>query len=239
MSYTWRCPYCGQNATIDSNNEAEFFNFLGVTRTQKWKNKNDDMIFITKIITCPNENCKEFSLEVEMHKAFHNQNVYINFGLSKEKLLKKWKLLPHSMAKVFPNYIPDNIKKDYEEACAILNDSPKASATLSRRCLQGIIRDYWEITDKNTLFNEIKELSAKGVDQNIIDTLQAFRSIANIGAHPEKDNTIIDVEKKEAEELIKMIEMLFEEWYIAREERKRRLNNIKQINQNKRSKKTN
>ena len=82
-------------------------------------------------------------------------------------------------------------------------------------------------------------MSAKGVDQNIIDTLQAFRSIANIGAHPEKDNTIINVEKKEAEELIKMIEMLFEEWYIAREERKRRLNNIKQINQNKRSKKTN
>ena len=238
MSYTWRCPYCGQNATIDNNNEIEFVNNLYVTRSQKWKNKNNDMIFTTKIVTCPNENCKEFSLEVEMYKAFQSP-IYNNFNLSREKLLKKWKLLPHSMAKVFPNYIPYNIKKDYEEACAILNDSPKASATLSRRCLQGIIRDYWKITDKNTLFNEIKELSAKGVDQNIIDTLQAFRSIANIGAHPEKNNTIIDVEKEEAEELIKMIEMLFEEWYIAREEKKRRLNNIKQINQNKRSKKTN
>ena len=230
---------CGQNATIDSNNEIEFVNNLYVTHNQRWKNKNNDMIFTTKIVTCPNENCKEFSLEIEMYKAFQSPNIYKNFTLSREKLLKKWKLLPHSMAKIFPNYIPDNIKKDYEEACAILNDSPKASATLSRRCLQGIIRDYWKITDKNTLFNEIKELSVKGVDQNIIDTLQAFRSIANIGAHPEKDNTIIDVEKEEAEELIKMIEMLFEEWYIAREEKKRRLNNIKQINQNKRSKKTN
>jgi hypothetical protein len=47
-----------------------------------------------------------------------------------------------------PDYIPEQIKDDYYEACSILNLSPKASATLARRCLQGMIRDFWGITKK-------------------------------------------------------------------------------------------
>ncbi|MEI8253036.1 MAG: hypothetical protein WCG25_04765 [bacterium] len=50
--------------------------------------------------------------------------------------LDSWQLLPVSEAKVLPDYIPDPIKQDYYEACRIRDLSPKASATLSRRCLQ-------------------------------------------------------------------------------------------------------
>src|SRR6266542_6816273 len=59
-----------------------------------------------------------------------------------DETLEHWKLLPKSHAKVFPDYIPTGIIRDYEEACEIVNASPKASATLSRRCLLGIIRDF-------------------------------------------------------------------------------------------------
>lgn len=235
--YTWKCPYCGQNATIDDKNEKIFQNDLLVSYSEKWKNKDNDMSFFTKIITCPNLECQNYSLEIFIYKAEGNRHWnYIEVD-ENEKIFHYWRLLPSSMAKVLPDYIPEHVKQDYEEACAILNSSPKASATLARRCLQGMIRDYWTITNKKSLHFEIEELKNKGVDSDIIDTLLAFKSIGNIGAHPEKDNTIIDVEPDEAKKLIEMLEMLFEDWYIERENRKNRLNSIKQINQTKQSQK--
>ncbi|MFH4289477.1 DUF4145 domain-containing protein, partial [Acinetobacter baumannii] len=66
-------------------------------------------------------------------------------------------LKPNSSAKTFPDYIPKAVLDDYNEACLIRDLSPKASATLSRRCLQGMIRDYWGVS-KNTLNEEIKAI---------------------------------------------------------------------------------
>jgi len=46
------------------------------------------------------------------------------------------------------------------------------------------------------------------------------RSIGNIGAHMEKDiNLIVDVEPNEADLLVRLIEVLLDEWYIRRHER--------------------
>src|SRR6266481_9497921 len=39
-----------------------------------------------------------------------------------------------------PKELPADIKEDYEEACMVLPLSNKASAALSRRCLQAILR---------------------------------------------------------------------------------------------------
>lgn len=50
----------------------------------------------------------------------------------------------------------------------------------------------------------------------------------------EKDvNLVVDIEPEEAQQLIKLIELLFEETYIRREDRKKRLQAIKQINEDK------
>ena len=122
---------------------------------------------------------------------------------------------PLSTAKQFPDYIPLAIRNDYEEACAIVTLSPKASATLSRRCLQGMIRDFWEITESN-LSKAIAKLEDKvpTVQWKVID---GIRRIGNIGAHMEKDiNLIIDIEPDEAQKLIKLIEHLLDQWYINR-----------------------
>jgi hypothetical protein len=58
-----------------------------------------------------------------------------------DERVQTWSLIPSSSAKTFPNYVPKVILDDYNEACLIRDLSPKASATLSRRCLQGMIRD--------------------------------------------------------------------------------------------------
>jgi hypothetical protein len=145
--------------------------------------------------------------------------------------IKSWQVLPPSAAKPQPDCVPGILQQDYYEACAIRDLSPKASATLIRRCIQGCIRDFCDIT-KARLIDEIKELKRRvedgrvptGVQPDTVDALDAVRHIGNIGAHMERDiNLIVDVDPGEAQTLIELVEMLFEEWYVARENRNQRI----------------
>jgi hypothetical protein len=152
------------------------------------------------------------------------KTIYAGGGVSftDGDLIKEWKLVPESSARVYPKYVPKPIRADYVEACAIRDLSPKASATLSRRCLQGMIRDYWGIK-KDRLIDEIKALEDK-TDPLTWKAIDAVRSIGNIGAHMEKDiDLIIDVDEDEAQQLIRLIELLIKDWYVTRHEREENL----------------
>lgn len=157
-------------------------------------------------------------------------------------VLAMGRLLPKGSSKPQPTFIPQALRQDYEEACAIRDLSPKAAATLVRRCLQGMIRDFCKITGKRTLFDEIQALKSavdegkapRGVSAESIDAIDQVRSIGNIGAHMEHDiNIIVDVEPDEAQILIELVEMLFDEWYVARHNRQDRLAAIQKIAQTK------
>jgi hypothetical protein len=133
--------------------------------------------------------------------------------------------MPESSAKTMPSYIPSPIVTDYNEACKIKSLSPKASATLSRRCLQGMIRNFYGIS-KATLALEINAIQDK-VDATTWLAIDAVRNIGNIGAHMEKDiNVIIDVEPQEAQVLIGLIELLIKDWYVAKNDREERLKEV-------------
>jgi hypothetical protein len=150
---------------------------------------------------CPN--CNQYSIQL------------VGVGSAVKEVSSQ--IHPKSLARQFPNYIPLAIRNDYEEACAIVTLSPKASATLSRRCLQGMIRDFWDIKESN-LSKAIEKLEGKipAPQWKVID---GVRRIGNIGAHMEKDiNLIVDIEPDEAQKLIKLIEHLLEQWYINRHE---------------------
>jgi hypothetical protein len=145
--------------------------------------------------------------------------------------IQSWSLLPDSLAKPQPEYIPKAIIDDYHESCRIKELSPKASATLARRCLQGMIRDFTKIS-KARLIDEVNALSAAveagtaptGVTPESVEAIDKVRELGNIGAHMERDvDVIVDIEPGEAQILIELIEMLFEEWYVARHVRQERL----------------
>jgi hypothetical protein len=124
--------------------------------------------------------------------------------------------------------MPKQILDDYIEACEIRDLSPKASATLCRRCLQGMVRDFWSIS-KSRLKDEIDELKGK-VDAGTWEAIDAVRQIGNIGAHMEQGvNLIIDVEPEEAQLLIDLIETLFKSWYIDRHDREERNKALKEL----------
>lgn len=148
----------------------------------------------------------------ECHKptlSIYGKNDYLsNFNVQ---------VYPTSLAKQYPDYVPIQIRQDYIEAFNILHLSPKASATLARRCIQGMIHDFFGVKEKN-LNAEITAIKDK-VEPVIWQGLDDLRQLGNIGAHMEKDiNRIIDIDSGEAEKLVKLIEFLIESWYIKRHE---------------------
>lgn len=215
MNFKWRCPFCNHNATIIERNHAtNRFEF-------NHGNKYQYQAIRTDITVCPNPDCAEFSLRMTLHD--HTQNVHGDYEDLPAK--REWSLIPSSSAKVLADYIPKPIVDDYQEACAIRDLSPKASATLSRRCLQGMIRDFFGIS-KGRLVDEINAIQEK-VDPSTWAAIDAVRQIGNIGAHMEKDiDLIVNVDPGEAQLLINLIETLVDDWYGVRHERENRLRQV-------------
>lgn len=112
-----------------------------------------------------------------------------------------------------PASVPELYANDYREACLVLGDSPKASAALSRRCLQAIIRDELHIK-KGNLSDEIDEVLTSGkLPSYVAKAVDAIRIVGNFSAHPTKStNTgeIIDVEVGEAEWCLDVLESIFD-----------------------------
>ncbi len=213
--FSWHCPYCNRTATITNSNFSTDLHKID-------KNSKDNTIALyTSVIVCPNSECREYSISADLYLWRWNGD---SWGISDSPILE-WQLKPQSEAKQFPDYIPSVIISDYEEACLIRDLSPKASATLSRRCLQGMIRDFFGVNGR-TLFDEIN-LIQEYVDPLTWDAIDAVRNIGNIGAHMEKDiNVIIDVDRNEAGLLIGLIESLIQDWYVTKYERQQRLQSI-------------
>tara|TARA_R110002072_G_C7839624_1_gene524858 strand:+ start:415 stop:825 length:411 start_codon:yes stop_codon:yes gene_type:complete len=106
----------------------------------------------------------------------------------------------------------------------ISKDSPKAAATLFRRCLQGIIRDFWQLpkAKMGNLKQELEQIEEQ-MSPETWAAIDSIRSIGNIGAHMEKDiNLIVEVDTQEAELLQSMIEMVIQDWYVLRHQRNER-----------------
>jgi hypothetical protein len=188
-------------------------------------------------MVCANSRCRELSLDFRLANGGMNFDHFTEIGT-----LHTWRLLPSSLARPFPDYIPERLLGDYREACAIRDLSPKASATTIRRCIQGIIRDFCGIKGKKRLIDEIAELRRRvdngqapaGVQPEHVDAIDEVRQMGNIGAHMEADvNLIVDVDPDEAQLLIGLAELLFDEWYVVRQERSERLAKLKLVNQEK------
>lgn len=225
----WTCPYCRHAQVITKDRHELDSNAILAAGCER-----GDLGCLTESIVCAYTSCKKLSLNFFLVSRGKWKN---GGGFEINGLIQNWRLLPASFAKPQPGYIPEPLREDYEEACAIRELSPKASATLTRRCIQGMIRDFCGIS-KTRLVDEIKELrdridagnAPSGVQVDTVDAIDHVRSIGNIGAHMEADiNVIVDVDPDEAQKLIELVELLFDEWYVARERRRQRLADLGMI----------
>jgi hypothetical protein len=116
-----------------------------------------------------------------------------------------------------PDDVPESFARDYREACLVLADSPKASAALSRRCLQNLLREKAGVKHSD-LSKEIDEVIHSGaLPSQLVEGLDAVRNIGNFGTHPIKStNTgeIVDVEPGEAEWSLDLLEGLFDFYFV-------------------------
>jgi len=216
--FPWTCPYCGRATTI----AAERFS-VGQHGFDH-ANKHGAQLISTQVVICPNPDCRESEITAALFERGIEAGHWVPVGDS----LRRWYLKPSSIAKVFPDYIPRPILEDYEETCLIRDLSPKASATLARRCLQGILRDFWKVKP-GRLVDEIKQIKDR-TDPLTWEAIDSVRKIGNIGAHMENDiNLIVEVDPNEAKLLIGLIETLIRDWYIAKAERQKQLCRIKAI----------
>src|SRR4030088_3523806 len=107
----------------------------------------------------------------------------------------------------------------------VLADSPKASAALSRRCLQTILREHARVKPQD-LSKEIDEvLASKQLPTHLANDIDAVRHYGNFAAHPIKSTSsgeIFSVEPGEAEWQLDLLEGLFDFYFVGPAESKRK-----------------
>lgn len=120
---------------------------------------------------------------------------------------------PKASARPVPEEVEEKFASDFKEACLVITDSEKASATLSRRCLQNLLREKAGTKAKD-LDKQIQEVLDSGnLPSHLGAAIDAVRVTGNFAAHPIKStNTgeVIDVESGEAEWNLHTLEELFD-----------------------------
>lgn len=224
---SWTCPHCGTVATLQSSDVAR-----GNTTLSIGTAPDEDGVVVSAIaIRCPSKTCSRYCLDVSAlfgimtrytgTTGHGNRTGSINADDQRPIGIGNVRFEPRIQAPL-SSYVPPIVKEDYEEACLIKELSPKASATLCRRALQGMIRDFWQIS-RRTLAEELKEIEEK-CDTDIYSAMMALKGVGNISAHPERDvNLLIDVEEGEVDTLLELLRILDKEWYVAKANRAERL----------------
>lgn len=215
--YLWHCPFCNKDQTVTDEGRQVSFADLAI------ENADGPRRLVVKFAVCPDPECRKFSLVASLHGLeVAGSRSYTG------KHLKTWTLVPPSRARTFPVAIPGHIFENYHEACLTVEFSPKIAAALSRRCLSEMLRDFWQV-QPGRLGDEFRQIKGT-VDPLTWETIESVRKSGMIGARMDSEGAeILDTEPGEAKLLIGLIETLIQDWYVGREERRKRLEKIKEI----------
>ena len=189
------CPHCNTGINTEWD-----INFVGKDKDGKWGILKGECPECGKIFL--------YLVEGDWYQGYNDLSV----------TRKKTLFLPKGVnRKPCPIEVPKSLADDYKEACLVLADSPKASAALSRRCLQNLLREKAGVKPGD-LFNEIQEVLDSGKLPNYLaENIDAIRNIGNFSTHPIKSkNTgeIIDVEPGETEWNLDVLESLFDFYFV-------------------------
>ncbi|MGO9120512.1 MAG: DUF4145 domain-containing protein [Desulfomonilaceae bacterium] len=133
-------------------------------------------------------------------------------------------IYPRRRTKPLSSDVPARYRNDFNEAFACLDVSPKASAAVSRRVLQDVLKNHYGIS-AGSLASQIGAFIARpDVPSYLAEQVDAVRNIGNFAAHPLKSTRtgeVLDVEPGEAEWLIGTLEALFDFTFVQPERLKR------------------
>lgn len=167
--------------------------------------------WILRVQTCPNESCQKAIVKLKTEQQKKGSP-----GVTTEEFL----VYPRRTSRTpLPKIVPDEFAEDYKEACLVLQDSPKASAALSRRCLQHLLVEKAGVKPKDDLSSQIGSVMPN-LPSHLSDMIDGIRVIGNFAAHPLKSTNsgeIMDVEPGEAEHSLDTLEELFDHYLVKPE----------------------
>ena len=193
-----KCPHCIEGFHANWSNELYIENGLDQygTHTQFW------------IRNCICPTCEKKIIQLGQRPAYYP-------GVEIE-----WEyIFPKAIARSpLPKEVDDEtLIKTYTQSCLVLADSAMASAALSRRCLQHILREKAGVkpVDLSTEIDEVIE--SNKLPSDLSGDLDAVRNIGNFAAHPMKSTNsgeIFDVEPGEAEWNLDVVEGLMDYYFV-------------------------
>ena len=126
-------------------------------------------------------------------------------------------LYPKATTRPVPPEVEEQFANDFREACLVIGDSEKASAALSRRCLQNLLREKAETKAKDLAVQIQEVLDSDKLPSHLANAIDGVRVIGNFAAHSIKSQhtgDVIEVETGEAEWLLETLEGLFDFYFV-------------------------
>lgn len=212
-----QCPHCLTGV--------RFINHKNREANSKYIYQTDgNEAILTEVAVCPECDRPILSVKIGEISGFNSHGQPLELSVKQEFVA--W---PRQGHRPIPKEVRDespDIAEDYSEAVMTLSISPKASAALSRRCLQSILREKANAQQHN-LANQI-DATIPNLPSYISENIDHIRNIGNFAAHPIKSTNsgeIVDVETGEAEWNLDVIDQLFDFYYVqpalAKEKRDR------------------
>ena len=223
-----KCPYCGYmyEVVLGQNTYSNMFSSPG-----------GSVAIHSLIFVCPHIACGKTELTVEAGSP----PVSAGKGAERQRTCGELansffsaRLLPIEACgkqEFKTAEVPEAVFHDYDQACRLLKASPCASATYSRRCLQGMVRKKFKLKP-GKFQNEIKTLASMNgtIRQEVIDALESVRKIGKFRAMPEDDvKVLVGVNYDEARQTLEVIEALLFDWFLAPADREKRAEALKAI----------
>jgi hypothetical protein len=197
-----KCPHC----LVDFNDQQTWWSaFLG-------RDSQDAWLLVRR--RCPTCNQFIFNLDNGQGPIAADGQTNVRLNATKTSTM----VVPRGISRApVPSEVPPQIAEDYKEACLVLTDSAKASAALSRRCLQNLLRLAAGVKPGD-LSGEIQQVLDSGkLPSDTADNIDAIRNIGNFAAHPNKSKStgdIVAVEPHEAEWNLEVLESLFDFYFV-------------------------
>ena len=93
----------------------------------------------------------------------------------------------HTARTSLPAEVDASFANDYREACNILSDSPRASAAMSRFCLQCLLRDKAGVKSGDLSVEIDQVLASKTLPSDLAEDLDAIRAIWQLRRAPHQE----------------------------------------------------
>ena len=139
------CPYCNHGINFEPDGNSQVYPSSDYV--------DSGIGYQMKYGFCPL--CDEFLVLLYFGQC-SQERIANEFYYSMDVISSESFLYPKNFVRPVEPEVPAAYKTDFIEACNVLNLSPKASAALSRRLLQNVLREHFKIQHRD-LANEIDE----------------------------------------------------------------------------------